>query len=182
MFREALKRSQRVGFGRVVMAGRERLVALAPVGEKGLLLMTLRYPADFRPAAPYFEDIGDVNVDEAQVTLAQRLIENQTAPFNPAAFIDRYQAALLDTIKAKLNGAQPTRVLGAETSEAVNFMTALQKSVDQAVTVKAPANGHKPLARVARVRQIVNKLGTRAASRRASRNRTKEREVEEISM
>ncbi len=50
VFREALKRSGRVGIGRVVMAGRERIIALSPLG-KGILLTTLRYPAEVRQAA-----------------------------------------------------------------------------------------------------------------------------------
>ena len=166
IFRESLQRSRQIGLGRVVMAGRERLVALAPLG-KGMVLTALRYPAEIRQAGRYFEEISAVKPDEAQLRLAQQLIENKTAPFDPAAFTDRYQAALLDTIKGKLNGTQPIKVPQTEANQVVDLMAALTESVAQTATVKAQANGHKPFARV---REIANHLWFRAASLRGDRS------------
>ena len=84
-----------------------------------MVLTALRYPAEIRQAGRYFEEISAVKPDEAQLRLAQQLIENKTAPFDPATFTDRYQAALLDTIKRQTqrhpadqstaNGGQPGR-------------------------------------------------------------------------
>src|SRR5436190_6184719 len=164
VFREALRRSGTVGLGRVVMAGRERLVALTPLG-KGMLLTALRYPAEIRPADRYFEEISAAQPNEAQLRLAQQLIENQTAAFDPAAFTERYQAALLDTIKGKLNGSQPIKVPQAEAKQIVDLAEALEESV--AAIAKTQTNGHKPFARV---REIVNHLWFRAASVPGDRN------------
>ena len=147
VFREALKRSRRVGIGQFVLAGRERLIALSPLG-KGFLLVTLRYPAEIRQAAAYFDSIAEKLVDPAQITLALQLIENKTAAFESGVFQDRYQAALLDVIKAKLNGSQPVLAPKTQVANVVSLVEALQQSVAQTTKVKAlPQRGVKPAKR-----------------------------------
>jgi DNA end-binding protein Ku len=148
VLREALRRTSYLALGQVVLSGREKLVMLKPVG-KGLLMTTLRYPAEIRQAASYSDDLADVKPDDAQVGLARQLIENQAAAFNPAAFTDRYQAALLDTIKAKLNGAQPVQVQPAAVGQVVNLIDALKQSVAET----AKRNGRLPV-RLAKSRNI----------------------------
>jgi DNA end-binding protein Ku len=128
VLREALRRTNYLALGQVVLSGREKLVALKPVG-KGLLMTTLRYPAEIRQAEAYFDDLTDVKVEDAQIALARQLIGNKAAAFNPAAFTDRYQTALLDTIKAKLNGAQPVQITPAAVGQVVNLIDALKQSV-----------------------------------------------------
>jgi DNA end-binding protein Ku len=66
---QALRDSKRIGVGRVVLSGKEKLVALRPRG-KGLVLFTLRYAAEVRASAPYFEDIPEYRPDPTQVALA----------------------------------------------------------------------------------------------------------------
>jgi DNA end-binding protein Ku len=128
VLREALRRTNYLALGQVVLSGREKLVALKPVG-KDLLMTTLRYPAEIRQAEAYFDDLTDVKVEDAQIALARQLIGNKAAAFNPAAFTDRYQTALLDTIKAKLNGAQPVQITPAAVGQVVNLIDALKQSV-----------------------------------------------------
>jgi DNA end-binding protein Ku len=128
VLREALRRTNYVALGQVVLSGREKIVAIKPV-EKGLLMSTLRYPAEIRQAASYFDDLAAVKADDAQISLARQLIENKAADFNPAAFTDRYQAALLDVIKAKVNGGPSIQVRPAAVGQVVNLIEALKQSV-----------------------------------------------------
>ena len=128
VLREALRKTNYLALGQVVLCGREKLIAIKPV-DKGLLMTTLRYPAEIRQAELYFDDLTDVKMEDAQIALARQLIENKAAEFNPTAFTDRYQAALLDTIKAKLNGAQPVQVKPAAVSQVINLLDALKQSV-----------------------------------------------------
>jgi DNA end-binding protein Ku len=129
VLREALRRTNYVALGQVVLSGREKIVALKPV-DRGLLMTTLRYPAEIRQAGSYFDDLADVKVDDAQIALARQLIENKAAEFNPATFTDRYQAALLDVIKAKVNGGQPIQVTpAAAVGQVINLVDALKQSV-----------------------------------------------------
>jgi hypothetical protein len=59
VIREAMRSKALVAFGRVVLAKRERVMALDPY-EKGLLGRTLRYPYEVRQAKDYFADIPDL--------------------------------------------------------------------------------------------------------------------------
>ena len=140
VIREALCRAKRVGIGQVVLSGKEKSVAIKPLG-KGLLMTTLRSASELRQASTYFEDLGAPQLDTDQLALARQLIENKTAQFNPAAFKDRYQAAVLDLIKAKLNGTPPIQVLEAPAGQIVNLLQALQQSVQETGKVKALPEG-----------------------------------------
>jgi DNA end-binding protein Ku len=141
IIREALHRAKRIGVGRVVLSGREKPVAIKPLG-KGLLMTTLRYAAELRQPAAYFDDLAQPQLDPGQLALARQLIENKTAKFDPAVFTDRYQAALLDLIKAKLNGNPPVQVCSAAPAgQIVNLMEALKQSVEETGKVKALPEG-----------------------------------------
>jgi DNA end-binding protein Ku len=128
VLREALRKTNYLALGQVVLSGKEKIVAIKPVN-KGLLMTTMRYPAEIRQAASYFDDVAAAKVDDAQIALARQLIENKAATFNPAAFTDRYQAALLDSIKAKVNGAQPIQVKPAAVGQVIDLLDALKQSV-----------------------------------------------------
>jgi DNA end-binding protein Ku len=137
VIREAMQAKNRVAIGRVVMAGREQIVALQ-VRDKGFVLTTLRYAAEVRSAAPYFEDIKNGQVDKAQRQLAEQLIDGLAAPFDPQLFNDRYQDALMEVIKAKIEGTEPVVAPEAEVGKVINLMEALKQSV-AAAPKKPPA-------------------------------------------
>ncbi len=146
--REALRRSKRIGIGRVVLGGKEKLLALKPVG-RGLVFFTLRYLAEVRPASAYFEGLGEQQVDAAQVALAQRLIESRSGALDLASFTDRYQTALLDLIKAKVAGTPPVLVPRASNGSALGLLEALRQSVAQAPRKPLQAvrrDGHRKVA------------------------------------
>jgi DNA end-binding protein Ku len=144
---EALRRAKRLGIGRVVLGGKEKLIALKPIG-KGLVFFTLRYAREIRAANPYFEDLQQERSDATQVALAQQLIENQTSPLNLASFTDRYQSAVLELVKAKVEGTEPVLAPRTELGQVINLMEALRQSVEQ-VSKKPQAkrkNGRKKTA------------------------------------
>ncbi len=136
VMREALRRAKRIGLGQVVLSGKEKPVAIKPLG-KGLLMTTLRYATELRQPSAYFDELTEPQLDPGQLVLARQLIENKTAKFDPAAFTDRYQAALLDLIKAKLNGNAPVQVTPAPAGQIINLMDALKQSVEHTSKVKA---------------------------------------------
>ena len=131
VMREAMRRTKRIAIGRVVLSGKERLVVVKPHG-KGLVFFTLRYVSEVRQANLYFGDIPDRPADAAQVALAQKLIETNCSPPNLSSFSDRYQTALLDIIKAKIEGTEPVLAQRNGTSQVINLMEALQQSLAQA--------------------------------------------------
>jgi len=136
VIREAMKRAGKVGIGKVVMYGRERIVALQPEG-RGFLLTTLRYAGEVRSAEDIFKDIKADKVDEEQLALASSIMEKKAGAFDPSEFTDRYQEAFFEIVKAKVEGQEPVLVSEEETPRSFNFMDALRQSVEEAERGKA---------------------------------------------
>ncbi|MFL5337301.1 MAG: Ku protein [Geminicoccaceae bacterium] len=132
VIRQALQDTGQVGLGQVVLSGRESFVALKPCG-KGMLLETLRTAQEVRKDTPYFAEIEDGPLDQDQLTLARQLIERKTARFDPARFVDQYEAALRELIEAKAKGKRITVERGpvATQGQVVDLMAALKKSLSE---------------------------------------------------
>jgi len=62
VIRDAMKRKDKVALARVVLANREHVIALKPLG-KGLLGTTLRYPYELRDEDDYFGDTQSEGVE-----------------------------------------------------------------------------------------------------------------------
>ncbi len=139
---EAMRRNNKIAIGRMVIANRENIVALR-CEDKGFVLTTLRYADEVRAAEPHFEDIKDIEPAEDHLKLAEQLIENATKEFDPTAFKDRYQDAMLEVIKAKIEGAEPVVPQEEEAGAVINLMDALKASVAGAATRKPPAESKK---------------------------------------
>ena len=136
---EAMRRKKVVGIARVVMGGRERLVALRPRG-KGALLSTLRYSNEVRGEETYFDDFKTGKSDRKLLELAEALIEQNMGEFDPAVFTDRYSEAVLELVKAKIAGETIEIVEEkAMAGEVISLMDALRQSVEAADEKKPPA-------------------------------------------
>jgi DNA end-binding protein Ku len=146
--RDALRQTKKYALGQVVLAGRERIVALKPCG-KGMLLETLRYGEEVRAAESYFADIAEKPADEEQIELAKQLIKRKAATFDPDKFKDHYDDAMRELIKAKLGDKRATKVTEEKrpTAQVINLMDALKKSLrgDSAASKRgaAEAKPHK---------------------------------------
>lgn len=132
--RDALRKSGKVGLGQLTMRGREHLCAVRPCGD-GLLMETLYYADEVRSADPLFASIEDDPADEDLLAVAAQLIDRKTAPFDPAAFKDRYDIALRELIDAKKANRKTPRTTVADGGErpkganVVDLMQALQDSL-----------------------------------------------------
>ena len=135
----AMREKRKVALSRVVLSQRERLIALMCRG-KGLLMMTLRTADEVRDSEEYFTDIEEEEPDKEMLELAERLIEQKSGKFDPSEFRDRYQDALLETVKAKVKGQEPVIAQAPERGKVINLMDALKRSLEDA----KPAAESKP--------------------------------------
>jgi DNA end-binding protein Ku len=158
IIREAMHKTNKVAVGRVVLAGREHMVALR-VHDRGFTLTTLHYASEVRSAEPYFEEIGNGDVNKDQLALASQLIETNSAPFDATQFKDRYQDSLMDVIKAKIQGSAPVVAQQAEAGKVIDLMSALQQSVAQAKSQKTTKKPPAPSAKVPAAPQKKAKAG-----------------------
>lgn len=139
VIRESLRRSDKVGIARIVLSGRERMIALHPRGE-GFLMTTLRSKKEVRDHEQYFEDL-DVDLDDELMAMADMIIKQKLLKFDPDTFVDRYEVALLELVKSKISGKEPIISKAPEQGKVINLMDALKASIEDE---RRPAAASKP--------------------------------------
>ena len=166
VIREAMRDKKMVGLARVVMYRRERLLMLEPF-DKGLLATALRYSYEVRDAAPYFEDIPDIDLPKEMRQLAAHILETKAGHFDAKTFEDRYENALIDLLKTKQAGLPlPKEAPKKPTARVINLMDALRRSVaSEKGAAKAPAK--RAASRQAAQRSTRTPARRTAARRRA---------------
>ena len=138
VIRDAIKEKGMVALGRVVIARRERVVAIEAF-DKGLMALTLRYPYEVREPAAYFEDIPDLKLPAEMRELASHIVESKATHFDPAKFEDHYETALVEMLRAKQAGRPAESPKEEkEPQRVINLMDALRASIG-AETQKKPA-------------------------------------------
>ncbi len=131
VIREAMSGEGRVALGRLVMANRERIVAIEPRG-RGMLLSTLHSQDEVRSEAEAFETIAEVKIDRRMVEIAKQIIAQAEGPFDPSEFNDRYKEAVRELIEAKAEGAGKVvhrPAPGPSESNVIDLMEALRRSL-----------------------------------------------------
>ena len=103
VIREAMREEGMAALARVVIAKRERIIMLEPLG-KGLLATTLRYAYEVRGEEDYFEDIPDQTLPADMRELARHIVQSKVGKFDPKEFEDRYENALVEMLKTKQAG------------------------------------------------------------------------------
>ena len=128
VIRTAMEKAGQIALGRIVMATRERILALEPRG-RGILAYTIRTDAEVRKPDEIFDAIGDAKPDAAKIAIAEKIIEQQEGPFDPSRFVDRYEEALKDLIADKRKGHKPAKVAEPDDTNVVDLMAALRASL-----------------------------------------------------
>jgi DNA end-binding protein Ku len=133
LLREALDATQRLAVVKVAMRQRESLAVLR-VRDGVIVLQTLLWPDEVRRADFDFLE-QDVDVRPQELAMAQSLIESLAADYDPDQFEDQYATALAELVDAKLEGAPlapAAEVEAGASTEVVDLLTALQRSVERA--------------------------------------------------
>jgi DNA end-binding protein Ku len=149
VLRDAIAQTGRMALSRMVIARRERAVAIMPM-DRGLVVHTLYEAREIADPKSLFDSVPKSKPDAEMIKLARMLIDRQTAAFDPADMEDRYETRLRAVIEAKIKGVRPKAQAGLTppSSNVVDLMAALKKSLGQG-TAKAPAHkaGKKPTAK-----------------------------------
>ena len=133
VIRTALEKSGQIALGRIVMATRERIVALEPRG-KGILAYTIRSDAEVRKPDEIFAGISDAKADPAMIEAAVDMI----------AAAERYEKALKALIEDKKKGHKPEKVAEPDNTNVIDLMAALKASLEgknKSAAKAAPAKG-----------------------------------------
>jgi DNA end-binding protein Ku len=157
VLREAMRKSGKLAIARLVMTSRERVVAIG-ARDKGMFVCTLRNPNEVRGTAEYFDTIPVGKPDAEMLDLAAKLIEQKVTAFDPKAYEDRYEVALMAMIREKLKGHKPIIASAPERGNVINLMDALKASLGEA----KPAAKSKAKAEPA-VKESAAKVSLKAA-------------------
>jgi DNA end-binding protein Ku len=158
---EAMKRAEMGAMGRFVLRGAEYFCLIRPKGD-ALALETLFLAEDVRSQAEIEEAVAETDVRDAELELADQVMQSLVGEFDPGDLESEYRRDLRSMLEAKLSGqeiAKPEPV--ADAAPVVDLMEALKASVAAAQTRKpskddgtkraAPKSGsRKPRAAAAR--------------------------------
>jgi DNA end-binding protein Ku len=128
VIRTAMEKAGNVALGRVVMSQRERILALEPRGH-GIIATTLRSHDEVLDIKKAFANIPGSRPDRQMITIAEKIMNQKAASFDPDRFEDRYERALRALIKDKQKGHKIVRPEEPETTNVIDLMAALQNSL-----------------------------------------------------
>jgi DNA end-binding protein Ku len=128
----AMEQAGRVGIGRFVLRTKPHLVAIRPAD--GVLgLETMFFGDEVRDARAFAPGVGDGEVSQRELQLAQTLIETLKIEWDPARYADTYREELLRRIAEKEPIATPRdRPPGLMSGRVEELMDALKASVEEA--------------------------------------------------
>jgi DNA end-binding protein Ku len=142
LLRDALAKSGKVGIAKVVIKEREHLAALKPQ-PNGLMLELMRFPQELLDPSE-FKIPAAKNISQAEMSMAQQLIDKMTAHWQPEMFHDEYREALEKLIEQKIDHGEeslPAPRTRRTPAEAIDLVSVLQQSINLNGR-PATSNGH----------------------------------------
>jgi DNA end-binding protein Ku len=135
---EAMKEAGVAALGRFVLAGKEKLCLIRPMGE-ALALETLFVHEDVKDHAEIDEAVAGSAVKKPELDLAKQIIASLAAPFDADELRSEYRESLRELLEAKLEGHEIEVPEPAEPAQVVDLMEALKASVAAASAKDADA-------------------------------------------
>jgi DNA end-binding protein Ku len=184
LLREALTRTEKAAVATFVMRSRQHIAVVLP-NDRALMLNTLRFADEIRepkdldlPAAS-----KAVGLTTAELSMAERLVNEMTGTWNPAQYSDTYRDDLMKRIHEKVRKKQMHQLTPADKSrklpkgaEIIDLMAALKRSLKESsggdIDTRKPAkraNGNGAAAKGTASR------GKRAGAARSARSSSRAR-------
>ena len=138
LLRETLRKTKRVGIGRVVIRTREYLCAVMPQ-EEALIMLLLRYPQELVTADSYTfpsEDASAYRISSAELGMAEQLIKSMTGEWKPGDYKDDFRERLTKVIEKRMKSKGVVKTIEQDSqlpedaaTNVVDFVALLQKSL-----------------------------------------------------
>lgn len=164
VLRDAIASTRRIALSRVVIARRERTIALMPM-QNGMVVHTLYEERDIADPKPLFDEIPNAQPEPELVKLAVQLIDRQTGRYDPADIEDHYETKLRSVIEAKLKGQgiEPESGEEPDRGNVIDLMAALKRSLGETEQEEAPSRTRPPAKRAAEPRTSAKRPARRPA-------------------
>ncbi len=127
VFRDGLRTGHVAALATAVLFRRAHFLLIRD-HQRGLVATILAFDDEVRPAEQAFAAIPEIRIDPEMLDLARHIIDTKSGDFDPATFDDRYEAALADLVRAKIEGRrlEPARRPAGET--VIDLKEALRRS------------------------------------------------------
>ncbi|KFL29480.1 DNA helicase [Devosia riboflavina] len=127
LIREALRKKKAAAIAYTVLFRRLRPV-LIRAHRKGLIATTLNFDYEVRSSRQAFKGIPKLKIADEMLELAQHILKTKAGKFDPEKFDDRYEEALAELVKAKVEGRKIIPFKRPETTKPNDLLEALRMS------------------------------------------------------
>lgn len=160
LIREALHNQKAAAIAHTVLFRRLRPVLIRSHRE-GLIATTLNFDYEVRSSSDAFSDIKQRKIEPEMLKLAQHILKTKAGKFEPEKFDDRYEEALAELVKAKIEGRKIVPFRRPEPTKANDLLEALRLSAGG-----AEDDGEKAAPKKTRSRKPASEADKPAATRR----------------
>ncbi|KQY20301.1 Ku protein [Rhizobium sp. Root482] len=127
LLRDGMKKAKVAAIARTVLFRRMRTVLIRAHG-KGLIASTLNFDYEVRSSEKAFEELPDLRIEGEMLDLAQHIIGKKKGSFDASTFDDRYEAAVAELVKAKIEGRSLPKKKAPAASKPSDLLQALRES------------------------------------------------------
>ncbi|WP_431319869.1 Ku protein [Rhizobium sp. YTU87027] len=121
-------RDQKVAaIAEAVLFRRNRTVLIRPQDDY-IIATTLSFDYEVRKPDTVFKDIPEMKFDKEMLELAGHIIGTKKGTFNPQEYEDRYETALSELVKAKIEGRELPKAKPKPQGKVIDLMDALRQS------------------------------------------------------
>jgi DNA end-binding protein Ku len=127
LLRDGMKKAEVAAIAKTVLFRRMRTVLIRPHGN-GMIATTLQFDYEVRSSKTAFEGIPKLKIEGEMLDLANHIISTKIGEFDPATFDDRYEQAVAELVKAKIEGKSLPKPKKVQVSKPNDLLAALRES------------------------------------------------------
>jgi DNA end-binding protein Ku len=146
VLREGLRKKKVVALASAILFRRVRTVLIRAY-EEGLAATTLNFDYEVRSAAEAFETIPAIEIKKDMLDLARHIIKTKAGTFNPSTYDDKYEAALVELVHAKMEGREIKAPKALARGKVIDLMEALRQSAGAKVNAGTKTGTKKSAAK-----------------------------------
>ena len=150
LLRDALRETEKLAIGTIVLRQREHLAALEPV-DQALVLTTMRFAHEIRRVKDLGLPASGKGWTDAEMKLARHLVDTLSGEWDPSEYRDTYTEALRKMVAAKAKGKETTAPEMPAPARVTDLMEALKRSLEKGPGRLARAAGRRRSTHRARV-------------------------------
>ncbi|MGH6774032.1 MULTISPECIES: non-homologous end joining protein Ku [Brucella] len=169
LLRDGMKKAKVAAIARTVLFRRMRTVLIRAHG-KGLTASTLNFDYEVRSAQKAFDDVPDIKIEGEMLELAEHIINTKAGEFDERNSDDRYEDAVAELVKAKIEGRSLPKKKVPVASKPSELLQAFRESagVGAKKTKRAAANADRSPARRKTAKAASKSRQSATPARRAS--------------